>query len=370
MSNRYIRQEQLAGFGKAAQHKLREAKVLVVGAGGLGVPVLQYLTGMGIGTIGIMDGDQISLTNLHRQVLYAENEVGQLKAIVAVNKLCKLNSEVKFNTHTNFLDVSNALEIIVGYDLVIDASDNFGTRYLINDTCVILNKPFVYGAVQQFEGHVGVFNYQGSSTYRCLYPNPPIATEIPDCNTAGVLGITPSIVGSYQALQAVKVICGLEGILAGQVQIFDFLSNQQYILKVKTKPENLAIKSLQRQYDTPVCEPAGGELTVTELLKWQEEGKPFLLLDVREQKEFAKERLAFAQSYPLSALGQQLDNLQAHLPMVAICEIGGRSSTAVKMIRKVYPSAIIYHVIGGMEAWLDEIGDQYIIEPHLNSPER
>src|SRR5690606_28035725 len=171
--NRYQRQLQLPGFGEAGQQKLAGAKVLVVGAGGLGVPVLQYLAAMGVGTLGVIDGDTVSRSNLHRQVIYADNDVGQLKVACCSRKLQNQNPEINFEIFPFFLSAENALSLFTNYDLVVDATDNFNARYLINDACVILGKPFVYGALQQFEGHISVFNYQGGPTYRCLYPNPP-----------------------------------------------------------------------------------------------------------------------------------------------------------------------------------------------------
>ncbi|NCD69693.1 HesA/MoeB/ThiF family protein [Mucilaginibacter agri] len=361
-ANKYSRQTQLAGFGPAAQQKLQQAKVLVIGAGGLGVPVLQYLTGMGVGTIGIIDGDTISIDNLHRQVLYTEAEVGKLKAEAAIATLRKLNSEVVFKLYPYYLDINNALALIKEYDLLIDASDNFGTRYLINDACVILNKPYIYGAVQQYEGHVSVFNYNGGPTYRCLYPTVPQANEIPDCNTAGVLGVAPGIIGCQQALQAVKVITGVGETLSGYLQIFDLDRNDQYKIKLTSVPENHNIKHLQSNYDTPACEK-GGKLEIEELYRWYTDDKPFFLVDVRETKEFNHEHLQGAHSFPLSALSDNIDRLPKNLPLVTICEIGGRSARAATTISEAVPGSTVYNVVGGMETWLDEVGEQLVVYP-------
>ena len=175
---RYLRQTQLPGFGEMGQKKLAQAKVLVIGAGGLGVPVLQYLTGMGVGYIGIMDDDVVSLSNLHRQVIYSPEDVGLPKVNCCVPRLQQLNSEITITGFPMALSKNNALEMVAEFDAVVDATDNFDARYLINDACVILQKPFIYGALQQFEGHVSVFNYQGGPTYRCLYPTPPSRGQI------------------------------------------------------------------------------------------------------------------------------------------------------------------------------------------------
>jgi molybdopterin/thiamine biosynthesis adenylyltransferase/rhodanese-related sulfurtransferase len=357
---RYTRQTQLANFGEAAQQKLREAKVLVVGAGGLGVPVLQYLTGMGIGTLGVIDMDTISLSNLHRQVLYAESEIGQSKVITAVSKLQALNQEVKFQAYNEAITPQNALTIIEGYDVVIDATDNFSTRYLLNDACVILDKSLIYGAVQQYEGHVSVFNYQGGPTYRCLYPTPPSAGEIPDCNTAGVLGVVPGIVGCQQALQAVKVITGVGQTLSGYLQIFDFLQDEQYKMKLKTNPQNKQINTLQATYEAPVCNTVL-LLSVEELYDWYESGKAFQLIDVREPVEFEEEHLQGAISIPLLQLKPAELTVNIDSPIVMFCEKGARSNKAAQMLQKLHPSAQIYSVLGGMNYWQDEFDEEYLV---------
>lgn len=358
--SRYSRQTQLSNFGEAAQQKLREARVLVVGAGGLGVPVLQYLTGMGIGVMGVIDMDTISLTNLHRQILYAESEVGQSKVITAVDKLQELNKEVTFQVYNEAITPQNALDIIKNYDVVVDATDNFSTRYLLNDACVILDKPLVYGAVQQYEGHVSVFNFNGGPTYRCLYPTPPAAGEIPDCNTAGVLGVVPGIVGCQQALQVIKVITGVGQTLSGYLQIFDFLQDDQYKIKLKAKPENKQITTLQQSYEVPVCNTVS-LLSVEELYDWYEAGKVFNLVDVREPDEFEEEHLEGAVSVPLLQLKPDAVTIDADVPVVTFCEKGARSNKAAQMLQKQYPSANIYSVLGGMNYWQDEFDDEYVV---------
>ncbi|MBS7566232.1 HesA/MoeB/ThiF family protein [Mucilaginibacter sp. Bleaf8] len=357
---RYTRQTQLTNFGAAAQQKLQQAKVLVVGAGGLGVPVLQYLTGMGVGTIGLADNDRISLTNLHRQVLYNEHEVGQSKVATAANKLAQLNQEVDFRIIDEAIIPQNAINIIQDYDLVIDATDNFSTRYLLNDACVILNKPCIYGAVQQYEGHVSVFNYQGGPTYRCLYPKPPVAGEIPDCNTAGVLGVVPGTIGCQQALQAVKIITGVGKNLSGYLQIFDFLNDDQYKIKLKANPESRNITQLQTSYEAPVCNTVV-QLSVEELYDWYEAGKTFKLIDVREADEFASEHLQGAESVPLSAFSAVQLQVNNQQPLVAFCQKGARSSKAAQLLQQQYPQASVYSVLGGMDYWQDEFDEEYIV---------
>lgn len=361
MMNRYSRQLQLSGFGADAQQKLRESKVLVVGAGGLGVPVLQYLAGMGIGTIGIIDGDTISLDNLHRQVLYTEDEIGESKALIAAGKLRKLNTGIGIEPFPVFLGPENVLDIAKHFDLVIDATDNFDARYLINDACVILGKPFVYGAVQQYEGHVSVFNYRNGPTYRCLYPVPPSPDQIPDCNLAGVLGVVPGIVGCRQALEAVKIITAIAPPLSGLLLVFDFLSNEQYKIKLKARPENKAIRSLESRYAGSSCD-ASLSLDPGVLYQWYVSGKEFLLLDVRDQHEYAELHLEHAKLLPLNELPAKIRNISDDKPVVTLCQKGARSRRAAQFIREHYPDAPVYNLEGGIEKWLRELGNKLVVK--------
>lgn len=358
--NRYSRQLLLPGFGVEAQQKLQQARVLVIGAGGLGVPALQYLAGMGIGTIGIADGDVIMLSNLHRQVLYANDDVGKLKVKVAAQKLAALNPSINVITYQTAMTVSNALNVIAAYDVVIDATDNFAARYLINDACVLLDKPFVYGAVHQYEGQVSVFNFQQGPTYRCLYPVQPSPHEIPDCNTAGVLGVVPGIVGCHQALEAVKMIAGIGTTLSGYVQVFDFLHNDQYKIKLTARPESRYIRQLQTSYTAPSCTPVN-LISVTELHHWYATKKKFLLMDVREPDETKHGYLEAAMLIPLQTLDTWLDNLPGAIPLVTICRQGGRSLNAAARITEKLPGLEVYSVTGGMEEWLNDVGDKFIV---------
>ena len=355
---RYNRQLQLRGFGPEAQQKLQDAKVLVIGAGGLGVPALQYLAGMGIGTLGIMDGDSISFSNLHRQVLYTENEVGKLKVEVAATKLLLLNSDISIKAYPEFISPENALEIIKDYDVVIDATDSFAARYLINDACVILKKPFVYGALHRYEGQVSVFNFEGGPTYRCVYPTPPSANEIPDCNSGGILGVVPGLVGCQQALEAVKIITGVGKNLSGSLMLFDFLNNEQFKVKLKAKPENKQVTALQKTYELASCETV--TLEVQELFDWYIAGKDFYLLDVREQAEFAQGHLKNAHLIPLAELEKQAKNLPEHLPVITFCQKGSRSLKAAEFLRKNATVSEVYSLNGGMDAWQKQLGSKLV----------
>ncbi|GGK68602.1 ThiF family adenylyltransferase [Rufibacter glacialis] len=362
MENRYSRQLQLPGFGPEAQQKLEKAKVLVIGAGGLGVPVLQYLAGMGVGTLGLVDGDHISLSNLHRQVLYSTAEVGQLKVEVAARKLRQLNPDIRLVPYSFHLNPENALPTLADYDLVIDATDNFEARYLINDACVLLGKPFVYGALHQFEGQVSVFNFNGGPTYRCLYPTPPSAAEIPDCNTAGVLGVVPGLIGLQQALEAVKVLTGVGKTISGYLLLLDFLNQTQHKIKLKANPANQHLPGLQNSYAVAAPCSTVPELTVQEVHEWFTQGKRFLLLDVREQEEYAQSHLQKALLTPLAVLPTQIDQLPLHLPVVTVCQKGGRSRKAAELLTDKEPGMEVFSLAGGMDEWLRIFPQAYVVK--------
>ncbi|MDB4005138.1 HesA/MoeB/ThiF family protein [Flavobacteriaceae bacterium] len=230
---RYSRHIALSEVGLLGQLKISESKVLVIGAGGLGAPLLLYLTAAGIGTIGIVDFDTISLSNLQRQVLYREQDLNLNKADIAKACLRARNSEINITSYPVALSTSNALEILKTYDIVVDCTDNFRTRYLINDACVKLNKPFVFAAIYKFEGQLSVFNYAGGPTYRCLFPLPPKAGEVPNCEEAGVLGVLPGILGAYQANEVLKIILNIGEVLSGKLVSINLLTNQQKSFQFK-----------------------------------------------------------------------------------------------------------------------------------------
>lgn len=224
---RYSRHITLSEVGLIGQLKIAESKVLVIGAGGLGAPLLLYLTAAGVGTIGIVDSDTVSLSNLQRQVLFREQDLDLNKADIAKELLSARNSELNITAYPVALSTSNALEIIKPYDIVVDCTDNFRTRYLINDACIKLNKPFVFAAIYKFEGQLSVFNYAGGPTYRCLFPTPPKAGEVPNCEEAGVMGVLPGILGTYQANEVLKMILNLGEVLSGKLVSINLLTNQQ-----------------------------------------------------------------------------------------------------------------------------------------------
>lgn len=360
--NRYQRQLQLTQFGEAGQQKLARAKVLVIGAGGLGVPVIQYLAAMGVGTLGIVDADVVSLSNLHRQVIYCDSDVGQLKVKVCTEWVKKQNPDITVKMYPVYLSPENSLSIIKNYDVVVDATDNFDARYLINDSCVILDKPFVYGALQQFEGHVSVFNFQGGPTYRCLYPTPPGPGQIPDCNTAGVLGIVPGLIGSYQALETIKIITGIGKTLSGTLQVFDFLDNSQYSIRLPVRQENKEIRHLRTVTNTEPC-IAEQSISPIELLAWIQGKKAFNLLDVREKTEYESGHLETAYSLPLSQLNGALPDLHRDIPWVLVCQKGERSKKAISYINENQPGLILINLEGGLSSWVSMLGNQFVVIP-------
>lgn len=348
-TNRYIRQILLRDFGLDSQEKLKKAKVLIVGLGGLGIPVAHYLNAMGVGTLGLVENDIIDITNLQRQVLYTEGDVGKPKLQVALTKLKAQNSETVFKPFDTFLTKENALDIIADFDLVVDASDNFATRYLINDACVILKKPFVYGALHGFEGQVSVFNYKGGPTYRCLFPQMPTANEIPNCNENGVLGVIPGIVGNFQALETVKVLTKIGEVLSGKLLLYNGLN--QSILKINfaLNAQNRAITALRESYTWENCD-APVEVNAEDFKRNVNLGKPIQILDVRTPQEYEIFHLPNSINIPLNELERRIKEINFTQPIYAICQSGMRSKIAVGELQRYSENATIYNVQGGINS--------------------
>ena len=237
--NRYSRHILLDKIGLEGQEKLKGAKVLVIGAGGLGCPVLQYLTAAGVGTIGIIDFDIVDETNLQRQILFTVNDVGVNKAEAAENRLRQLNPYVRFNIYPERLTTKNALNLFSEYDIIVDGTDNFSTRYLVNDACVITGKPLVYGAIYKFEGQVAVFNFNGGPSYRCLFPEPPKSGSVPNCSEVGVIGVLPGLIGTQQANEVIKLILEIGEPLSGKLLTYNSLDNSFFTLKVNRSEEQI-----------------------------------------------------------------------------------------------------------------------------------
>ena len=344
----YSRHFLLDQIGPEGQSKLKSSKVLVVGAGGLGCPVLQYLTAAGVGTIGIVDPDTVERSNLQRQILYTVDDLGKSKAACAAKHLQQRNPFVKFNIHNTLLDSGNALALFEQYDIIADGSDNFRTRYLCNDAAVITQKPLVYGALYKFEGQVSVFNYKKGPTYRCLFPTPPKANSIPNCADIGVLGVLPGIVGCLQANELLKIICDLEGVLSGKLLSFNALTLEQRFLNF---PKNNALK-IDKLIDYEVfcgLQPSGFEIT-PENFNRSVSDTEYVLLDVRKEVERAQFHLE-GMHIPLHELPQKIKNIAAHENIVVYCEVGQRSLVATRMILEKYPDKKVFSLQGGLQAW-------------------
>lgn len=344
--SRYIRHEQLKGFGPQGQAKLNQAKVLVVGLGGLGLPVAQYLTALGVGTIGLVDQDTIELHNLQRQVLYDESDVGKSKLEVSKHKLQLQNSQITIDNYDSFLTKDNALEICKGYDVVVDATDNFPTRYLINDVCVLLNKPFVYGALHGFEGQVSVFNHNDGPTYRCLFPEMPKAQEIPNCDENGILGVLPGIIGTLQVLETVKLLSGVGTVLSGMLLVYDGLTQSTQKISFDTIPENKKIKKLKKSYDFDGCLNAPS-IKASEFISLSER-QHMQLIDVRSVDEFAEFHWDGSKNIPLPLLAQQTGTIDFDRPIYLVCQSGKRSEIALNKLMELHPKANIRHILGGL----------------------
>lgn len=328
----YNRHLILEEIGEEGQLKLKKASVLVIGAGGLGCPILQYLTAAGIGTIGIIDDDTVDQSNLQRQILYTIDDIGASKAEVAVKKLSKLNPFTKFNTYVKKLVAKNAISLFKDYDIIVEGSDNFQTRYLANDAALITNKPLVYGSIFKFEGQVTVFNYKGSGTYRCLYPTPPNPNEVPNCSEIGVLGVLPGIIGALQANEVLKMVCGIGETLANKLLVIDALTMRQVLLNYK-KIDTSKVISLDVDYDS-FCgiSTIDHEILLEELLK---DSSRYHLLDVRENWEREQHHIG-GQHIPLKELPVRFTELLTEKNIVVYCKSGIRSKQAIHLLQEKY----------------------------------
>lgn len=345
MSDRYIRQRILPSFGDAAQEKLSTASVLVIGAGGLGVPALQYLNAMGAGRLGIVDADTVDISNLHRQPVYTEKDLGQPKAEVLGRFLMAQNSTTKKEVCNTYLTKGNALELLAEYDIILDASDNFGTRYLVNDSCVILGKPFIYGGLFGYEGQVSVFNYKGGPTYRCLYPDMTDGV-IADCNTHGVLGVVPGIIGGLQALEAVKMITGIGDVLSGKLLLIDTLSSQTHKIAISPVKENFTISKLAENEYTVPCSHLRG-ISPEELDK---NSANYFVLDVRNKVEFDEFHIPGSVHIPLNDLRMRVAEVPLDRPICLICQQAVRTKKAAEILGLGFKE--LYELSGGINNYL------------------
>jgi sulfur-carrier protein adenylyltransferase/sulfurtransferase len=366
---RYSRHLIMPEVGMEGQRKLRRARVLVVGAGGLGSPALSYLAASGVGTIGIVDFDVVDLTNLQRQIIYTTDDVGRPKLEAATERIRGINPEVRVRTHAARLTSDNALQILGDYDVVVDGTDNFPTRYLVNDACVMLGKPDVYGSVFRFDGQASVFCLPDGPCYRCVYPAPPPPGLVPSCAEGGVLGVLPGIIGTIQATEAVKLILGKGESLAGRLLVLDGMKMRFRELKLGKDPE------------CPVC---GEHPTVTKLVDYEQfcgsrveeaegesigdeweipprtlrerlgKGEEIVVLDVRNPEETQISRIEGSILIPLGELPERVAELSTADQIVVYCRVGGRSAKAVELLRSV-GFRKVKSLAGGINAWADEV---------------
>ncbi len=359
---RYGRHLTMPEVGVEGQERLKEARMLLVGAGGLGSPVGLYLAAAGVGTLGLVDFDRVEETNLQRQVLYGQSDLGRPKIAAAVERLADVNPHVELVSHETRLDSSNALEILADYDLVIDGSDNFPTRYLVNDACVLAGKPDIYGSIFRFEGQVSVFWGARGPCYRCLFPEPPPPGLVPSCAEGGVLGVLPGVIGALQANEAIKLAIGIGEPLVGRLLLFDALKLEFRELALPKSP------------DCPVCSerptltslidyerfcglspaaaepPPGFEMAPAELEAALAAGESPLLVDVRTPVEHQISRLERSLLVPLPELPRRLSELDPAAEIVVYCHHGNRSANAVAFLRR-QGFARARNLTGGIDAW-------------------
>lgn len=364
--DRYRRHLSLPEFGLEGQQRLLESRVLLIGAGGLGCPLALYLAAAGVGHLGLVDDDFVDASNLQRQVLYTTADVGRPKVEVATERIRALNPDVEVTPYRLRLDATNALEIFERYDVVVDGTDNFPTRYLSNDACVLLGKPNVYGSIFRFEGQASVFDARTGPCYRCLYPEPPPPGAVPSCEEGGVLGVLPGVVAMVQATETVKLLTGIGTSLSGRLLLYDALQMEWSEFRLKKDPK---------------CPACGESPTVTELIDYQgfcglpprdgEEtervpapvsaaavelrrarGEDFLLLDVRDPDEFERARIAGSTLIPLSELEERIGEIDAYedRPVVVHCHHGPRSLRACRILMDA-GFTHVENLNGGIEAW-------------------
>lgn len=356
---RYGRHLVMPEVGVAGQARLKAAKVLVVGAGGLGSPLALYLAAAGVGKLGLVDFDVVDESNLQRQILYAASDVGRPKTEAALERLRGINPLIELVAHEVRLTSANAREIVAGYDVVVDGTDNFPTRYLVNDVCVLAGKPNVYGSIFRFEGQVSVFWGAHGPCYRCLFPEPPPPGLVPSCAEGGVLGVLPGIIGTMQANETIKLILGQGEPLLGRLVLFDALATRFRELKLKKDPECPVCCENPSQRElvdyAAFCGaddelPAGIDVDVATLDRWRREGRSFTLLDVRTPQEWAICQIAGATLIPLGELPHRFEELAPDTTLVVHCHHGGRSTQATHFLRQRGYSRT-WNLAGGIDAW-------------------
>src|SRR6202790_3744907 len=366
---RYSRHLIMPEVGMEGQLKLKSAKVALIGTGGLGAPLGMYLAAAGIGRIGLVDFDVVDFTNLQRQVIHGTKDVGRKKLDSAADSMHDINPFVQIDKHEAAITSENAFDIMRDYDIVVDGTDNFPTRYLVNDACVLLGKPNVYGSIFRFEGQATVFAYQGGPCYRCLYPEPPPPGLVPSCAEGGVLGILPGTIGLIQATEAVKLILGIGEPLVGRLLLYDALGMKFRELKLRKNPdcpicgEHRTITQLidYNQFcGVPALEPppaaglADGEIDPVEVKAKIDRHDPFVLIDVREPHEYQIAHIPYAKLIPLGDLPKRVNELNSADEIVAHCKSGMRSAKAVEFLKQAGFKKV-KNMKGGILAWSDKV---------------
>jgi sulfur-carrier protein adenylyltransferase/sulfurtransferase len=361
---RYSRHLLLPEVGLDGQRRLKAARVLLVGAGGLGSPAALYLAAAGVGTLGIVDFDRVDLTNLHRQLLHGTSDVGRSKIESAIDRLHEVNPHVTVEPHETRLTAANALAIIGAYDLVVDGTDNFATRYLVNDACVLTGRPNVYGSIFRFDGQASVLCTSDGPCYRCLYREPPPAGLVPSCAEGGVLGVLPGLVGTIQATEAIKLLLGIGEPLIGRLLLIDALGGRQRTVKIRRDPSCPACgtRELQALVDyeafcgiAPSGAPPGiAEITPRELADRLQRADDFLLVDVREPHEYRIARIDGARLVPLATFGNIIPSLDRTTDIVIHCRSGVRSAKAVQQLLDA-GFTNVWNLAGGILRWSDDV---------------
>ncbi|XP_037459374.1 adenylyltransferase and sulfurtransferase MOCS3-1-like [Triticum dicoccoides] len=395
MIYRYSRHLLLPDFGVEGQKKLSGSSILVVGAGGLGSPVALYLAACGVGVLGIVDGDDVELNNLHRQIIHQEAYIGRSKVKSAADTCRAINSSIKVVEHHHTLKPSNALEVVRKYDIVVDATDNLPTRYMISDCCVLLNKPLISGAALGLEGQLTVYHHNGSPCYRCLFPNPPPVAACQRCSDSGVLGVVPGVIGCLQALEAIKVASDVGEPLSGRMLLFDALSARIRIVKIRGSSPTCTIcaensvftqEDFQKfDYETftqsPMSDktapslnllPESARITCTEYKGLIDKGEPHVLLDVRPAHHFQIVSLSRSLNIPLSVLEEKLPMLETSMKetmdasatsdkqpsLYVVCRRGNDSQSAVQLLReKGFHST--KDIVGGLQSWAHDVDPDF-----------
>ena len=363
---RYSRHLILPEVALEGQQRLKASRVLLIGAGGLGSPLALYLAAAGVGTIGLVDFDVVDVTNLQRQIVHGSRDVGRPKLESARDRLKDLNPHVHVEGFETRLTSENALEIVRDFDIVIDGTDNFATRYLTNDACVILGKPNVYGSIYRFEGQSSVFATEEGPCYRCLYPEPPPPGLVPSCAEGGVLGVLPGLVGTIQATEGIKLLLGIGEPLIGRLLLIDALTMQFRAMKLRKNPNCPACGTREIRelidYDQfcgiggdPLQDPNGiPELTPAELAAKQQRKDDFDLIDVREPHEWAIAKIPGARLVPLSAFTDSLHQFDSARDIVVHCKMGGRSAKAVRQLQAAGFKKV-WNLAGGILRWSDDV---------------